>query len=146
MIARHAQTHPARRRRTWCVVLALLLICAPLLSAAQPLLMMVGDGTDTINGAAGHGHAVQHGVAHGADGHAAHAHAHAAAGDCPHCAGDAPPAQCDCFEHAVPAALTHGLSGNDIAHYAGEPPAERYTDPLPRSPRERLYRPPITTS
>ena len=65
---------------------------------------------------------------------------------CPHCSEGEPLSQCHCCDYAAPA----GLIGLDLS----PPPAPvdsirprlRVNDPLPDSPDDRLYRPPITQS
>lgn len=122
------------RKRCLHLLLALLLALAPLLSGAQPLISdaEAGAGEPTTTQMPCHSHA-------GGD----HVHMPTAdAGDCPHCSGDAPLDQCDCCEQAVPAAVAvYAPTGGDTC--ADTRPRMSYTRFLPRSPGERIYRPPI---
>jgi len=65
---------------------------------------------------------------------------------CPHCAGEGPLSQCQCCGFAAPAGLISLDPGPAAAPADGMPAHLKITDPLPESPGDRFYRPPIFQS
>ncbi len=66
--------------------------------------------------------------------------------DCQHCAGDGPASQCHCCDFAAPAGLAGLGSGPAGPPQADMPVRLPVSKPLPHSPGEPLYRPPITSA
>ncbi len=129
-IARPRQ-HPAL-----CLLLALLLALSPLISAAA----QAPAAADNAAGAA------EHSAQMPCHNHTGSIDAAVMDADCPHCAGDAPATQCECCDQAAPAGLlTFSVNGAVISTRDRDRPAI-LSDALPRSPGERLYRPPIQSS
>jgi len=65
---------------------------------------------------------------------------------CPHCSGDGPLSQCQCCDFAAPAGMAGLHSLPTRWPVDGTPPRSRINPPLPESPGDRLYRPPILQS
>ncbi len=62
---------------------------------------------------------------------------------CPHCAGDGTASQCHCCDFAAPAGLSRLAAGLTTPPQAGMLRRLPASDPLPDSPGDLLYRPPI---
>lgn len=65
---------------------------------------------------------------------------------CPHCTGDAPASQCHCCGYAAPAGLSVSTGISPDHHPGGAPLRPATADPLPETQGDRLYRPPIAHS
>lgn len=63
--------------------------------------------------------------------------------DCPHCSGDAPLGQCQCCDQAAPAGVPQLPTDTEQRLNRGDRYHASLPDALPRSPGDRLYRPPI---
>lgn len=121
------------------LLLSLLLVIAPLFANAAGMTMTdsgTGTGTPVSAQMPCHSDDIQP------------MQASAAAGQvpCPHCSGDGPASQCHCCGYAAPA----GLGSQTGIHPVRHPKAPRLrvsvTKPLPDSPGDRLFRPPIVHS
>lgn len=66
--------------------------------------------------------------------------------DCPHCNGDAPPIQCQCCDQAAPTGALQRPTDTDRRPSRDARYRATLPDALPRSPDDRLYRPPIRFS
>ena len=124
--------HPAL-----CLLLALLLALSPLMSAAQ-----APAAADNTAGAAVSSTQMpchSDSISGSSDIPTMHA-------DCPHCAGDAPANQCQCCDQAAPAGLLTPTIDGQATSTGDADRAAMLSDALPRSPGERLYRPPIQSS
>lgn len=62
---------------------------------------------------------------------------------CPHCDGGGAAVQCQCAHFTVPAGAPPAVVTTDIATFLTAVSSEPVTEPIPDSPRNRLYRPPI---
>lgn len=126
-----------RQSRHLSVLLTLLLVLTPVLSLGSPIasagLPAAGQAGEQMpcHGGQGTADAAGHGGIHA---------------DCPHCAGDAPAAQCHCAGHGVPAGLgalplVFGLPTTLMTARAAAP-----SEFLPDTPPVPLYRPPARLS
>lgn len=68
------------------------------------------------------------------------------ADNCPHCKGDAPASQCHCCGYAAPAGLSALFDTPTAVPDSGPPRRAPAPDALPESPRDGLFRPPISLS
>lgn len=118
---------------------SLLLVIAPLLANAAGISMMI-SGPDAASPASAQM------PCHSGDTQPMPASAAAQADACPHCDGDGPASQCHCCGHAAPAGLSFQTAIQPDRHPDGPPLRMAVTDPLPDSPGDRLYRPPIALS
>ena len=121
------------------LLLSLLLLIAPLLANAAgiPMMNSGADATTPVSNQM---------PCHSGDAQPTQSPAAAQAHGCPHCTGDAPATQCHCFGHATPAGLGFQAAIHPSRHADGAVPRGVVTDPLPDSPGDRLYRPPIIRS
>ena len=124
-----------RQHPALCLLLALLLALSPLMSAAQA----PATADNTADAAMSSAQMPCHSESGLSDVSTMHA-------DCPHCAGDAPATQCQCCDQAAPAGLlTPVIDAQVTSTGDGDRPA-MFSDALPSSPGERLFRPPIQSS
>jgi len=133
MMSRHANQSHARRTAAR-LLLALLLAVAPVLTFAggSPVSVTDADGSASS--------AIASMPCHTGAGPEADSGPQAA---CPHCTVDGPVSQCHCCGYAAPAGLISLCIDPTTTPAAGLSKRLYSTDPLPESPGDRLYRPPI---
>jgi hypothetical protein len=128
-----------RSRVSARLLLALLLVLAPLLANAAGIPMMI-SGPDAATPVSAQM------PCHSGDQQPLQAAASVQQDACPHCTGDGPASQCHCCGQATPAGLSFLPGIHPDRHADGAPLRLAVTDPLPDSPGDRLYRPPIALS
>ena len=129
--------HPYTPSKAARLLLAMLLALGPVLTFAAGMPLTISADQDPA------AHAEQPMPCHGGTGQKTEA---AAQSDCPHCSGGDRLSPCHCCEYAAPA----GLISIDL----NPPPTPvdgirsnlHANEPLPDSPGDRLYRPPIIQS
>jgi len=121
------------------LLLSLLLVIVPLLANAAGKTMM-NSGADAATPVSAQM------PCHSDDTQPMQAPAATQANACPHCTGDGPASQCHCCGHAAPAGLSFQTAVHPDRDRNGPPLRMAVTDPLPDSPGDRLYRPPIVHS
>ncbi len=121
------------RRPGLRLALALLLVLLPLLTHALPQLVH----TDDIG-------AAPMMPCHGTPGDLVQTPAPEIENGCPHCCGEAPASQCHCCGFTAPAGLPELAFASPLTLGDGKAIATIADDPLPDSPDDPFYRPPIT--
>ena len=119
------------------LLLALLLLVAPLLTVAGGM-SPAGNGADTAETMAAHAHHAM--PCHAVDGPTKDSVPEAV---CPHCSGDGPLSQCECCTFAAPPGLVSLDAGPTQPPFNGMTTRLPRSGPLPESPGDRLFRPPI---
>ena len=129
-----------RSRAAARLLLSLLLMIAPLLAAAgvAPVTLAAGDGGNSPASAPMPCHTLEAQTTRSAE--------TAQQDACPHCTGDAPASQCHCCGYAAPAGLGFHTDMLSDTRADGLPLRLAATHPLPDSPGDCLYRPPIALS
>ena len=121
------------RRLSLRFVLALLLVFLPLLTYALPQAMHTVDDTAPVSMM----------PCHGTAGDLAQTPVLEIENGCPHCCGEVPASQCHCCGLTAPAGLSELAFAARLTPGARQATATITDDPLPDSPDDPFYRPPI---